>query len=405
MNKYLFILGNHPELSIAEVKSLFLFLGIEVSFLSLSARVLQVNTDYKIENNFIDKLGGTIKITSLLSEQNKISFKDISELIIAKEKTRTIFGVSVYGMDYKKRDFINLCQDVKDEISKYDIKSNYIFPQVGAELSSVVAAKKIVRKEGIEINIIKNQDKYYFAETIQIQDFQKYSQLDYGIPCPDPKTGMLPPKLAQMMINLSLPELSVKSMSEKSVVFYDPFCGRGRIILQTLDLGFGNIFGSDIDIKAVEDTRKNVAWLLTKTKNNLAVDFSPKNIFVHDASKNFNLPEKSIKAIVTEPYIGPAYRQKPTFPEIEKLFSDLEKLYLQSFENFAKILAPESKIVFIFPTINGQSLLSKLVDKISSLGYYKVASFLYSRSYQIVKREICVFKFQNQNVKFPINVK
>jgi hypothetical protein len=38
-----------------------------------------------------------------------------------------------------------------------------------------------------------------------LQDFESYSKRDYGRPARDPRTGSLPPKLAQILINLAEP--------------------------------------------------------------------------------------------------------------------------------------------------------------------------------------------------------
>lgn len=399
---YLFILGNHPELSIAEIKSLFNYLSINASFLSVSTRILQVNPAYpqeelcgvnpdsNIPDSFIAKLGGTIKITKVFKKVSSLSNQIIIDFLKTQKVPRLDFGLNVYNLNFEKKDFLNLGKNIKHGLRKANIKSNFILPQNGQELSSVVVSKKILNKNGYDFTILKYKDNYIYSVTEAVQDFKRYSELDYGIPSSDPRSGMLPPKLAQMMINLGLPD-----KNDENLVIYDPFCGRGRIILQSLVLGFKNIYGSDIDIKAVDGSRKNARWLSEKIGIKINDDFFQKNIFLQDVINPIKLSSKSIDAIITEPFLGPSYKTNPTSEEIEKVYYKLEKLYLQSFQGFRLILKENAKVVFVFPKINGQSLLERLVDKISALGYYKLTSFTYARDYQIVKREIVVFKFKS----------
>lgn len=392
MNKYLFILGNHPKLSAAEIKSLFNYLNVEASLLSLSTQVLQVNTKDVLDEKIIERLGGTIKIARVCHTDSNLSYSHISKILVERKKSRVVFGISVYNFSFSKGEFIKLCKKIKTDLENHQIRANYCFPQKGGELSSVVVWKKIIKKDGLEFIICKSNDQYILAQTVQIQDFKRFSHLDYGIPCFDPKAGMLPPKLAQMMINLSLPDNYIKSP-----IIFDPFCGRGRILLQCLINGFEEVFGSDVDKNAIEQTKKNVQWLANEYMLKLSHDFYASNIFVQDATKKVSLAKKPINSIVTEPFLGPAYKNLPSSQEIEKLYLQLEKLYLAAFKNLLSLLTNDSKIVCVFPVINHQSLLVMLVDKISSMGYNNITSFEYARKYQIVKREIGVFKLNYPN--------
>ena len=91
---------------------------------------------------------------------------------------------------------------------------------------------------------------------------------------------------------------------------------------------------------------------------------------------------------------NPASLKRDFYFQIEKIFSNLGKLYIDSFTQFKKILAKNGKIVCIFPMINNKSLLDKIVDNILNLGYYMEDDFKYGRSYQVVKRHIGVFKIK-----------
>src|SRR3989344_7958542 len=83
------------------------------------------------------------------------------------------------------------------------------------------------------------------AKTCAVQEFEEYSQRDYGRPGRGLVFGSMPPKLAKIMINLAqLPA---------SATILDPFCGSGTILQEALLLGYQNVIGSDVSTKAVAD--------------------------------------------------------------------------------------------------------------------------------------------------------
>jgi tRNA G10 N-methylase Trm11 len=59
--------------------------------------------------------------------------------------------------------------------------------------------------------------------------------------------GMLPPKLARMMINLT----------KNNTAIYDPFCGLGTVLIEALHMGRIHILASDISEAMVSATEKN----------------------------------------------------------------------------------------------------------------------------------------------------
>lgn len=389
MNQYVFILGNHPDLSQAEIKSYFRFMGISATFSSVSSEILLVNTANILNfKKIINTLGGTIKIAQVAGNFKFInSFENLLNFLKFENISNLDFGLSFYNYPITTQTIFHYCKNIKNYLRKNNIKANYTVPQKGTALSSAQVDKKIF-PEGQELIIFNYNKEVYCAQTLVIQDIKLFSTLDYGIPFIDPKVGMLPPKLAQIMINIGLPE------KKSDIKIYDPFCGQGRIVLQSLMQGF-EAYGSDKSSKAVIATSKNIVWLKNKFHLNIADDYAENHIFCQDASQeNTFLKAESVDVIVCEPDLGPAYRNMISDTEIEKIFSNLGKLYIDSFARFKKILAKDGKIVCIFPMINNKSLLDKIVDNILNLGYYMEDDFKYGRSYQVVKRHIGVFKIK-----------
>ncbi|NIP32854.1 hypothetical protein GWN26_09365, partial [Candidatus Saccharibacteria bacterium] len=87
--------------------------------------------------------------------------------------------------------------------------------------------------------------------------------------------------------------------------------------------------------KAVTDTKKNFEWLdeqgLTKNKIDL-------KLFQTDIKElDKYIEQNSIQTIVAEPFLGPPLKKEIKIDEIIKIKSDLEDLYVRSFQIFTKI--------------------------------------------------------------------
>ncbi len=385
MNKYIFILGNHPEISIGEIKNLFKFLGINTTYRSLTREILIVNTEESLDVKYIMRLlGGTIKITEFLYEDDYISLEKILNVFGNDIKIR--IGISSYDKSIDRNHITNYLKKLKKIANNSGKKINFILPKENNSLSSAQVFHKILPK-GYEINIFRSGKKYIFSKTLLVQDVNTLSKLDYGVPYTQTKAGMLPPKLAQMMINLSLPDHGI------SPIFYDPFCGTGRVIIQALFMGFTNIYGSDINQEAITKSKKNVDWLTDRFGVDIDSSWTDKHIFTHDTQDPDYPIDKKINSLVCEPDLGKAHKLMPSSDEINNEFEGLEKLYLNSFKALQNIIINNTRVVVVFPKIGNNSLYEKLVDKLELFGYHMERNFIYKRDYQIVERHICVFRF------------
>ncbi len=139
-------------------------------------------------------------------------------------------------------------------------------------LSSVTVAKNGLTNRGREFLISPlfkegagGGQRYSLAKTEAVQPFEQFSARDFGRPGRDDLSGMLPPKLAMIMINLA--QTSLNS------ILLDPFCGSGTILSEALLLGYKNLIGSDISEKAVEDTKINIDWIAKEF--NKKISFQP----------------------------------------------------------------------------------------------------------------------------------
>ena len=362
--RYVFILGHNPKLSIAEVLAVL----PQAKVVATGNSFLIVENEKINATELINRLGGTIKIGEVIAD--KVDKKLMVETLKAAKKDNKLnFGLSYYECPKDK-----LGMDIKTELKKAGISCRLVVGQDKA-LSSVIVVKNRVE----EFLILKGQ---YLAKTGAVQDFENYGQRDFGRPARDMKSGSMPPKLAQIMINLAQAESNGK--------IHDPFCGSGTVLQEALLLGYSNVSGSDVSAKAINDTKTNLEWLI-RTYQLPATSYQLTQLDVHQLSQQFS----GVDAIVTEPYLGPPLRGSETPSEIAKNITELENLYVAAFEQFAEVLNKDGKVVIVFPTFMvGRDVLElQILDKIKNLGFTQLddGKLIYSREGQRVYRNIKVF--------------
>jgi tRNA G10 N-methylase Trm11 len=182
--------------------------------------------------------------------------------------------------------------------------------------------------------LIADGNKSFLGRTLAVQPFKELSHRDYGRPARDDASGMLPPKLAMIMVNLA------RAKPDDTIL--DPFCGSGTILTEAMFTGHKDLIGADISAKAAEDTRMNIEWI----KEKFQISNFKFQILTGDVMRLSNLIKSaSIDAIVTEPYLGP---QRGRF-DVGQTIKELEKLYSGALKEFKKILKSGGRIVMIWP--------------------------------------------------------
>ena len=420
-----FHLGRVYTLSLAEILRLFSRRGVEFEIKELFREVLIVKTVQELDIESLQKrLGGTVKIMQIIDELTKkqeedylnftvkkyFSVKTLSQKFLKEYKGKIQFGISIYALS----DRINLSgqnkrigMEIKKTLQEENVSCRVVVPEgFSTALPSVAVTNNHLLEKGAEIDLLVSFKKVYIAKTLTVQDFADYGRRDYQRPVRDMRIGLLPPKVAQIMINLA--EYDPKER-EKGEYVLDPFVGGGTILQECMLIGFRGL-GSDISKKAVDDAYKNLEWFRIRYK-------MPPGRFqleVADAAKvSKTFPDKKPVAIVTEGTLGPHYSETPDKAEMEKNFEDLSKIYISAFKEFKKILEKGRTVVSALPAYRlPKGYISfPHIDKILKLGYtiedpipidlQKKYSFLkvtprksiiYDRKDQVVVREIMVFK-------------
>ncbi len=396
MPKYIFMLGQASDLAKAEL----LFCLGPSKHLDIIGPNFIVAETTQTSQELLAKLGGTIKIAKFLDKIDSLEKLDASlwqkyiEGGLSKNE-KIFFGFSLYNDSQKNYQAINRkALSLKKQLQSQDYKARLVTSRQ-AELSSVIIAKN--KLLGRELIIIKHDNYWLLGLTEVVQDFADYGHRDIGRPYRDDKSGMLPPKVAKMMINLGAGQSLPKNI-------LDPFCGSGTILQEALLLGFKNVYGSDISSKATKNSLDNLAWL--KANYKLPGLATIKNSPVQKLSQAF--AKTKFDLIVTEPFMGNALIiQKTTdIKTLQNIQSELKNLYQEAFEEFYKVLSDKGKIIFVFPIfiLDNKKIATLDEEAISSLGFVlqkpwpnsgqlsATGNIIYNRVGQKVAREITLWQ-------------
>jgi len=343
-NLYAFILGRKYLLSIAELCAV---LGPDAHIVDITSDALVAALPEPLNEpeKFLNRLGGSIKIVRIFQEGVRPEqFAPVISEFLIKEFTdadqKMLYGLSVHSFAHQDEGVIRKTLNlVKKDLVAAGRKSRFINKNFKNLESAAIKGEKLLQK-GKEIIIINGKHKTFIGETVAIQDFEAYSHRDYNRPARDAKIGMLPPKLAQIMINLSGKNTLAKP-PKATLNLYDPFVGTGTVLTEGLLLGF-SLVGSDISDAILKKTKANVEWL----RNN---NFDPAQkmyLFCKDATKltdqDLNLP---IHAVVTETYLGPPVSKLPA-PEFRgHTFAQIKNMLTAFFQAMHPLLKPGTPVV------------------------------------------------------------
>ena len=291
------------------------------------------------------------------------------------------------------------------KISKSIIKSASLNPrfinQDFKNVTSVQIIKEALVKKWTDFNFIYwSNGKIFFWNTIFVQDIYAYSNRDYGKDR-DMHVWMLPPKLAQMMINLWVER---KKENGESICIYDPFVWLWTVLIESVYMWNQKIFGSDLSEKMVETSSEN----LEKLKEKFSFQ---KNIFLQNAKYIHEVNIFSeVDVIVTEWYLWEIMtKNNINLERIEKQRKKLSELY-EWFFSWLKNKNFKWNIVISFPfwemnskyfyfeeiydIINKYCNILEILPENFAYLKTKVWSLLYKRENQLVGREIFVLKIK-----------
>lgn len=400
------VLGHQPGLSLTELSAL---LGRDIDFSRSSKEIAILEGDENDLQIIRGKAGGVIKAGHIIGELETWDADDVASLlasqVIANQTDGKIsYGISVYSL-YNQ----NLAHDILSGLSPLGLTIKRLLKEQGRSaryvtsrepvLSSVVVATNHLLESGGEWVIIPSPDRIFIGQTAFVQDFHTWSERDYGRPARDAKSGMLPPKLARLMVNLA-------GAPADDATLFDPFCGSGTVLMEAALLGFSHIIGSDISEKAVRDTEKNMKWLSQEMGTHPEL-----TLFTSPAQTLPDTMDNTVDILVAETYLGPAMSGAWHAAAIDKTIQTLQTLNTEAFTRLYRILKPGGRAVIAFPayhTKTGYKYLS-MAERLQKIGFtlrdpipattpLKLrevtpdGGILYSRPEQQVARELMVLE-------------
>ncbi len=421
----IFILGRKPLLSVAEIITYF----SEKEILSIGPKTLLISPKTSLKNPqaFLNELGGSIRILKVF--RKALRPKNLEDGIekwtpflktyfkerFKKHESKIRFGVNIYNFPHPREIFLKkFLTEVKHALKESGLKVRFVNNN-GKNLQSAATIKeKLLKSSGVEINIVLDKKAVYLAETVAVQNVDAYAERDYGKPHRDPRSGMLPPKLAQMMISFA--RTNALGRTNKINWIYDPFCGTGTILMEGLIKNLC-VAGSDIDKEVNALSRKNIEWIekkhdISKKLKWKVSTLDATKLTVQQVREAFGMKKMPNFAIVAEPYLGPPFFKFPKRQKLEEHMKYLDYLYTKFFERMNEWVKKGTVIIFAFPVWRDEHhdlKLTKTVEKIESLGYSvidlipeqyikkyhiekpKWPSLLYEREGQIVARDIYKF--------------
>lgn len=378
--RHFFILGTNPVLSTAEIIALLDGRQFTVTEMYKQALIVDTVPGFTLDAKaLMGRLGGTIKIGTLVAENLPTTPEALEETVLQglSERVANIgnatFGISVYSLESDKPStkaatlagkFRNVGMSVKRKLQAAGCAARWVKAQVGTALTSAAVGKNRMLDDGAEFVVLAKGDSMVVGKTDVIQPFEEFSMVDFGRPERDTIQGMLPPKLARIMINL----IHV-SREVKDIALLDPFCGSGTVLTEALQIGFRELFGSDKNPEAVLATQKNIDWL--KEKAIIPNDTGHVALFAADA-RNLkpHIKPASLDAIVTEAYLGPNRTGGETRGQLQKTLAELTKLYYESLSSWRGLLKPDAPIVMAMPVyIVGNEKHGIVAKEFESLGF------------------------------------
>ncbi len=385
------ILGSHPLISLAEIEAQ---TGEKPDFVHGQTAFF---ANLKNLETLGERLGGVQKlgvVHAIVTKVDREELIDLLSLFISQTNPtgKHLVGASIYpGGDETARKnleatILPALLETKKRLKDDGITIRIINKRGEPILSSASIYHNKLLTNGQEFVFFATEKQIYIGETASSQNPNDWSFRDMARPWRDAKNGMLPPKLARMMVNLT-------GLQGNGHVLLDPFCGSGTTLMEAGLLGF-TLIGSDIAEKALYQTDNNLGWL-----NEHGYEIGEVELHHTKASHAHLLISQPVDAIVTEPFLGTPRQGNESAEELREQVADLEVLYKESFAGLRNILKPGARVVIANPAhLLGTTEIEPNTPKIlTDLGYTfdkSSSNLLYKRDNQFVARRL--LRFINQ---------
>lgn len=387
---YIAILGRQPALGIAELEKVFGGKSVKPIY----SQAVSIDS----ETFEVQRFGGVPKAGQMIAELSANNWHQASQEIVryytnkwSDYDGKITVGISAYNFAIDAREVQKTGIILKQKLKKHSVSLRLI-PNTEPALNSATSHhnKLGLASNKVEILVIHtDNNKIIIAESTGSQNITAYAKRDQERPKRDAFVGMLPPKLAQIMINLSV---GSENNSQPKFRVLDPFCGTGVVLQEALLLGY-SAYGTDISEKMTDYSRENLKWL----SSNRHKDFEYK-LQVGDATKY--KWQQPINAIAGETYLGQPFSAPPSPAKLEEVMKNCNHIITEFLKNLGGQITSGTPVCIAVPAWrdkSGNFTHLPLISTIARLGYrphefmnVSQNDLLYYRENQVVAREILV---------------
>lgn len=381
-----FILGRQPKIGLAELEALY---GSAVTPFGNTGAIVDISEEKALSR----PVGSAMKIAKVVKVYESTKWQNVA-MRAAKDYEKTLpsegkitLGISAYDFPISAREVQKTGIILKQRLKKAGMSLRLI-PQDDPTLNTAQVLHNKLANGGNkrELIFIRGEHETILAETIQVQDIDAYTFRDRSRPKRDARVGMLPPKLAQTMINLAY-----SSDTPEQARLLDPFCGTG-VVLQEAALMDYKVYGTDLETRMIEYTGANLDWL-RKTHR---IDF-PSTLTQGDATSM--RWEQPIDLIACETYLGQPFSTEPREEKLRDVMQTCNLIVRKFLKNLAPQIASGTPLCLGVPAwhVKNRVYHLEILDSLEEIGYNrrdfthaKHEELVYHREDQIVGRELLV---------------
>ena len=404
----IFILGRQPNIGLAELRAVF---DVNAKMLSDNIAASQIDENLS-EQEFIEEistkfaqLGSVVKIAQILPNFDYKNEKDWWKILPSNGKIT--LGFSSYSAKISSGNLAKIGLNLKKNRSKNSGSMRLILPENHEKTlnSATIFHNKLAKNDSenkLEINFLENSGKIFVAKTIFIQDINSYSFRDFSRPRRDARVGMLPPKLAQTIINLARganlennsDEIARKLQGNQTLL--DPFCGTG-VVLQEAILMNLQTYGTDLEPRMIDYSRANLDWLNDKFHRKAETKLE-----IGDATNH--VWSSQIDLVATETYLGRPYSAEPNEENLRENITNCNLILTKFLQNLHDQISPKVGLCIAAPCwfVRNRVIYLPLIEKINALGFEQISyltdkkPLVYRREGQIVGRELLVLRKKSE---------
>ena len=391
----LLTLGRQPALGIAEIEAL--YGGTKIRPVGEQAVVVDVDPCLLA----FERLGGAIRFCKVLTTLDTTSWKQIEQFLLSvapghattMPEGKMRLGLSVQGFDVGIKQLEATGLTLKKAIRKTG-RSVRLIPNKEQELSTPqIIHNQLTGPTGWELVFIKDGNQTVIAQTVKVQDIASYTHRDRERPKRDTKVGMLPPKLAQIIVNLAAGPIAEKTLTSicdvpadqpipRTVLgqtVLDPFCGTGVVLQEALLMGY-EAYGTDLEPRMISYSQANLDWL--SAEYGTVVD----GIRLEAGDATEHQWPSPVDIVAGETYLGRPFTSSPEPEILAQTANDCNIIIKKFLRNLHGQLQPGTRICLAVPAWQIRPDTFKhlpLIDQLEDLGYAR-SNFLHIRDDQLI---------------------